>query len=171
MARKMSRFDHVSAVERKKVPRAAACPFAGGSVIIDCPVLNTRRVNTPFCLPKIREGVFRDTPQKCRFTLGFCMLNFSIVGCPKDTPAKMSFYSGILYSKFFDYWVSQPEGGYARQKWCICPEGFQTGLVACVTSQKVVQADSTSGRYNLSSVISYSKGFEIVTSLIRPLVI
>jgi hypothetical protein len=22
-----------------------------------------------------------------------------------------------------------PEGGYARQKWCICPEGFQTGLV------------------------------------------
>jgi hypothetical protein len=27
MARKMSRFDHVSAVERKKVPRAAACPF------------------------------------------------------------------------------------------------------------------------------------------------
>jgi hypothetical protein len=25
MARKMSRFDHVSAVERKKVPRAAAC--------------------------------------------------------------------------------------------------------------------------------------------------
>jgi hypothetical protein len=31
------------------------------------------------------------------------------------------------------FWVSarglQPEGGYARQKWCICPEGFQTGLV------------------------------------------
>ncbi len=26
----------------------------------------------------------------------------------------------------------QPEGGYVRQKWCICPEGFQTGLVALV---------------------------------------
>jgi hypothetical protein len=26
--------------------------------------------------------VSRDTQQKCHFTLGFCMLNFSIVGCP-----------------------------------------------------------------------------------------
>jgi hypothetical protein len=25
----------------------------------------------------------RDTPQKCHFTLGFCMLKFSIVGCPR----------------------------------------------------------------------------------------
>jgi hypothetical protein len=25
----------------------------------------------------------RDTPKKCNFTLGFCMLNFSIAGCPK----------------------------------------------------------------------------------------
>jgi hypothetical protein len=23
----------------------------------------------------------------------------------------------------------KPSSGYARQKWCICPEGFQTGLV------------------------------------------
>jgi hypothetical protein len=37
-----------------------------------------------------------------------------------------------------------------------------------VASRKVVRADSTSGRYNLSSVISYSKGFEILTSLVRP---
>jgi hypothetical protein len=40
-----------------------------------------------------------------------------------------------------------------------------------LTSQTVVQADSMSGRYNLSSVVSYSKGFEIVMSLIRLLVI
>jgi hypothetical protein len=40
--------------------------------------------------------------------------------------------------------------------------------VGCVTSQKVFQADSTSGRYNLFGVISYSKGFESGTSLIRP---
>jgi hypothetical protein len=32
----------------------------------------------------------------------------------------------------------------------------------------VAQADSMSGGHNLSSEISYSKGFEIVISLIRP---
>jgi hypothetical protein len=26
-----------------------------------------------------------DTPQKCHFTLGFCILNFSIAGCPCAT--------------------------------------------------------------------------------------
>jgi hypothetical protein len=26
-----------------------------------------------------------DTPQKCHFTLGFCMLNFSVEGCPQST--------------------------------------------------------------------------------------
>jgi hypothetical protein len=34
-------------------------------------------------------GVQRDTPQKCHFTLGFCMLNVSIAGCPKIAKIKM----------------------------------------------------------------------------------
>jgi hypothetical protein len=34
MARKMSHFDHVLAVDQKKVPRAAACPFPWRSQLL-----------------------------------------------------------------------------------------------------------------------------------------
>jgi hypothetical protein len=35
-----------------------------------------------FRTPSCRS--YRDTPQKCHFTLGFCMLNFSFEGCPSS---------------------------------------------------------------------------------------
>jgi hypothetical protein len=44
--------------------------------------------------------------------------------------------------------------------------GHSNRAGAGVTSQKVVRAERTRGGYNLSSIFSYSKGFEIVTSLI-----
>jgi hypothetical protein len=49
--------------------------------------------------------------------------------------------------------------------------GLSNRAGAHVTSQKVVQAECTRGRYNFSSAISYNEGSENVMSLIMPLVI
>jgi hypothetical protein len=45
-------------------------------------------------------GDARDTPQKCHFTQGFCILNFSIAGCPRKARQRSK---GWLVSKCQSY--------------------------------------------------------------------
>jgi hypothetical protein len=52
---------------------------------------------------------YRDTPQKCHFTLGFCMLIFSIPGCPRGIPGIMHTSVTCMYQP--DTSVSYQQNG------------------------------------------------------------
>jgi hypothetical protein len=46
-----------------------------------CPALSHIYSSLPRPSDQASQG---DTPQKCHFTLGFCILNVSIAGCPQE---------------------------------------------------------------------------------------
>jgi hypothetical protein len=72
-----------------------------------------------------------DTPQKCRFTLGFCMLNFSIVGCPKDTPQKCHFTLGFCILNFSIMGCPSPRVDTRDKNGVFVPRAFKQGWLTC----------------------------------------